>query len=46
MIKLIKKLLCRHKFIVTGEYYDNQGNGHMYKKYIHTCKKCGKVKYQ
>ena len=45
IIDFFKQLTCKHKWMPAGEYYDDQGNGHKYKKHIWKCSKCGKEKY-
>ena len=35
MIKRLKKLFNKYfDYDIVGEYYDNDGHGHLYKKYI------------
>lgn len=45
LFNFFKQYTCNHHWMPAGEYYDDQGNGHIYKKYIWKCKKCGRVKH-
>lgn len=45
LFRIFKQLVCKHKYMPAGEYFDDHSNGHVYKKYIWKCTKCGKTKY-
>lgn len=45
MKHLLMRITCKHKMMPYASYYETRSDGHMCKKHVFKCTKCGKERW-